>query len=142
MKKERKYNDEHVKDKISMLWIMVMIIMAFADIFNFVMPGYVNDLAAGTTPIKITEPLMLGMALITTIPISMIFLNKVLSGKANKWVNSLAGVVTIAYVIVGGTAYLHYYYFAGLESICMLGIIWLSWRKAHLEINEGEYHES
>lgn len=123
-----KVENTNVREKISLLWIVVMFIMAFADIFTFMLPGFVSDLMTGNTPIKITQELMLVMAIINTIPIGMIFLSRVLKYKANRWANILAGVVTIVYVIGGGSAYLHYYYFGAVEILCMLGIIWYSWK--------------
>ncbi len=124
----KKVENIDMREKISLLWIVVMFIMTFADIFTFMMPGFASDLMTGNTPIKITQELMLVMAIINTIPIGMIFLSRVLKYKANRWANIFAGAVTIVYVIGGGSAYLHYYYFEAVEILCMLGIIWYSWK--------------
>lgn len=123
-----KVENVNVRERISSLWIVVMFIMAFADIYTFMMPGFVSDLMTGNTPIKITQELMLVMAIVNTIPIGMIFLSRVLKHKANRWANILAGAVTIVYVIGGGSAYLHYYYFGAVEILCLLGIIVYAWK--------------
>lgn len=142
MSNNRKKEFGDVREKLSLLWIMILIIMAFTDIFTFMMPGFIGDLAAGETPIKITQELMLIMAMVNTVPIGMIFLSRFLQGRANRWANTLAGITTIAYVIGGGSAYLHYYYFGGLEVLCTLAIIWLSWSGKRVEMKKGEQNES
>ncbi|KAF0092515.1 MAG: hypothetical protein FD141_699 [Fusobacteria bacterium] len=121
-------NTIDVRVKISTLWVVVMFFMVFADIYNFMMPGLLSDIMTGDTPIKITQELMLVMAILNAIPISMIFLSRVLKYRINRWANIVASVITILFVVGGGSAYLHYYFFAALEVICMLGIIWYSWK--------------
>ncbi len=123
-----KTENVNVREKISLLWIAVMFIMAFADIFTFMMPGFVSGLMTGNTPIKITQEIMLVMAIINTIPIGMIFLSRVLKYKVNWWANIIAGAVTIVYIIGGYSAYLHYYYFGAVEILCLLGIIGYTWK--------------
>jgi len=97
-----------VRERISVLWIVVMFIMAFADIFTFMMPGLLNDLMTGNTPIKITQEFMLVMAILTAIPIVMIFLSRVLKYRINRWANIIASVITILYqpASVSGNAFL------------------------------------
>jgi len=114
-----------IKVKFSTLWIVVMINVAMADIFGFMM-----DLMAGTlTPtIQIPEVTMLIFAIIMEIPIAMIFLSRILNYKANRWANIIAGVITIAFVILGGSYNLVYIFFASIETVCMLIIIWSAWK--------------
>ena len=54
----------------------------------------------------------------------MIFLSWVLKDKANRLANIIASAITIPFVIVGGSAYLHYYFFATIEIVCIALIIW------------------
>ncbi|WP_373482141.1 DUF6326 family protein [Acetobacterium sp.] len=51
-----------------------------------------------------------------------------LSYKVNRWANIIASIITITFVIGGGSLYLHYIFFASMEVICMLMIIWYSWK--------------
>jgi hypothetical protein len=62
------------------------------------------------------------------IPIAMIFLSRVLKYRANRWANIIASVITILFVIGGGSAYLHYYFFAAIEVLSMLLIIRYAWK--------------
>ncbi|MDP3274802.1 MAG: DUF6326 family protein [Deltaproteobacteria bacterium] len=72
-----------IQQKISSLWIVVMFNIAFADIVSFIMPGALAALAALAagapgTP-TITQPMLLGFALLLEVPIAMIFLSRWLS---------------------------------------------------------------
>jgi hypothetical protein len=53
----------------------------------------------------------------------------VLAAGANRWANTIAGIVTIALVIGGGSGTLHYVFLAAVEVVCMLAIIWLAWKR-------------
>ena len=116
--------------KISSLWVVVMFNMLAADILSLYIPGAHDEMIefAGGTPIT---QLMLVGAIFMEIPIVMIFLSRVLKYGVNRWVNIIASVITIVYVIGGGSTYPHYILFASVETICMLLIIWfaIKWPK-------------
>jgi len=120
----------NTKVKFSTLWIVVMINVAMADIF-----GFMVDLMAGQTVPEIQVPQvgMLIFAIIMEIPIAMIFLSRVLKYRANRWANIIASVITIAFVILGGSPELHYYFFAAVEIVCMLLIIRDAWKWSNAE---------
>ena len=111
---------------ISTLWIIVMLNIAFADIFSFMLPAI-------AAPFPITQEIMLGFAIILEIPIVMIILSRVLKHKVNRWVNTIASVITIAFVIGGGSPTLHYIFFAAMEIVCMAIIVWLVWKRSNPE---------
>ena len=75
-----------------------------------------------------TEALMLVAAIFVEIPVMMIFLSRVLKYRANRLANIIAGVITILFVVGGGSLTLHYLFIAAVEVICMLLIIWYAWR--------------
>lgn len=109
---------EDVKLKIILLWVVVSINMIFADIFSFMF----------LTEFPVTQEMMLVMAMILEIPIAMIFLSWVLKDKANRLANIIASAITIPFIIVGGSEYLHYYFFATIEIVCIALIIWHAWK--------------
>jgi len=116
------------RERLSVLWIVVMFSMAFADILTFVLPEALNDLVMGTTDVIITQELLVVMAVFVQIPIIMIYLSRVLNYKVNRWANIIASIITITFVIGGGSFYLHYLFFASVEVLCLLLIIWYSWQ--------------
>ena len=109
---------EYVKLKIILLWVVVMINAIFADIFSFMFPGV----------FEVTQEMMLVFAIIIEIPIAMIFLSWVLKDKANRLANIIASAIYIPFVLVGGVEYLHYYFFATIEIVCMALIILYAWK--------------
>src|SRR4030042_1531037 len=112
---------------LSTLWIVVMINMAYADILSLHIPGILEELAvfAGETPI--TQLMLIG-AIMTEIPIAMIFLSRALMYKVNRWANIITSVITIAYVVGAGKPYPHYIFIATIEVVCMLLIVWYAWK--------------
>ncbi len=117
-----------IKEKISILWIVVMMNMIFADILSFMLPEFLNGIITGSTPILITPSILLAFAIILEIPIVMIFLSRVLNNKANRWANIIAGLITIAFVVGGGSMYLHYIFFAAVEVLILILIMIYAWR--------------
>jgi len=117
----------NIKEKLSLLWIVVMFTMVFADIVGFMNPGALKDIIDGAVGFQITQGLLLAFAVLLEIPIAMIFLSRVLDHKVNRWANIIASVITILFIIGGGSQYLSYIFFASVEVICMLVIIWLAW---------------
>lgn len=116
------------KEKLSTLWIFVMFNMAFADIVGFMNPGVLDEIVKGTTPIKITQELMLVFSILLEIPIAMILLSRVLKYRANRWANIIAGAITILFVIGGGSTKPSYIFFATIEVACILLIVWYAWK--------------
>ena len=116
---------EDMKVKLSTLWIFVMFNMAFADIVGFINPGALEEIM---TSLDITQGFLLVAALLLEIPIAMIILSRLLEYKANRWANIIAGIITILWVIGGGNTSLSYIFFATIEVLCMLLIIWYAWK--------------
>ena len=115
--------------RLSMLWIFIMFNMVFADILSFMYPGALKEVLTGYAGgVHVTPGFLLGAAVVTEIPIAMIVLSRVLKHRANRWANIVAGVITIAYVIGGGSLnQIHYIFFAAMEVACALLIVWYAW---------------
>ena len=128
MNSEKKTDKTDLKVLLSTLWIVVMLNMIFADILTLYISEFLQEILTESTPVQITQELMLAMAFIIEIPIVMIFLSRVLKHKANRWVNIIASVITILFVVVGGSLVLHYIFFAAIEVVCLSLIIWYAWK--------------
>jgi len=63
-------------------------------------------------------------AIITNIPILMIYLSRVLPYKANRISNIMAAFITMLYVIGGGSLTPHYIIIASIEILLLLLIVW------------------
>ena len=115
---------EDMKVRLSTLWIVVMFNIAFADIVGFVHPGALEEVMGFELP----QGILLVFSILLQIPIAMIFLSRVLNYRANRWANTIAAVVTILFVIGGGSPTLSYVSFATTETVCMLLIVWYAWK--------------
>ena len=113
-------------DLLSTLWIFIMLNMIFADIFGFMSPGLLKDIINEDT--GVTGGLLLVAAVVNEIPIAMVVLSRLLKDRINRWANIIAGIITILYVIGGGSSTATYIFFAALEVACAALIIWLAWR--------------
>jgi Sec-independent protein secretion pathway component TatC len=127
MNRNKKPAEMDMKVKLSTLWIFVMFNIVFADIVGFMNPGTLEDIMTGAVGLEITQELLLVFSILLEIPIAMIFLARILPYRTNRWANIVAGVITILFVIGGGSTYLSYLFFATVEVACMLLIIWKAW---------------
>jgi len=109
----------------STLWIVVMINVAMADIFGFMMEAMAGNAAP---EIQVPQIGMLIFAIIMEIPILMIFLSRVLKYKANRWTNIIAAIITVVFIVAGGSLDMVYVFFATVEIVCLGLIIWNAWK--------------
>ncbi len=134
MNTNQKTDKLNMKVKLSTLWIVVMFNMVFADILGFMFPEFLEILKTGHADgMKITQEIMLVFAIMLEIPIAMIFLSRILKYRANRRANIIASLITILFVIGGGSAYFHYIFFAAIEIVCLLLIIWYVWNWSEQE---------
>lgn len=124
---------EAMKARLSTLWIVVMFNMLAADIFSFMLPATASD-----APVPVTQSMMLVFAIVIEIPIAMIFLSRILKHRANRLANIIASVITILFVIAGGSLTLHYLFFATIEVVTMLLMIWQAWKWTNPETDFGQ----
>jgi len=113
--------------RLSTLWVVVMFNMVFADILTFIKPGALQELWAGQAGVHVTAGLLLAFAILLEIPIAMILASRLLKPRANRWANTVAAVVTAAFVVGGGSLTPHYVFFAGVEIACMALIVGSVW---------------
>jgi len=116
-----------VRVKLSTLWIVVLFNIVFADIVGFMNPGALEQIMTGATGFEITQELLLVFAVLLEIPIAMILLSRVLGRRANRATNLAASVITILFILGGGSGYLSYIFFAAVEVVCLLLIVWYAW---------------
>ena len=126
---------EERKAKLSTLWTFLLFNMVFADIFGFMHPGALKQIMAGNVDgTTITPEFLLIAAVVTEIPIAMVFLSRLLKYGLNRWVNIIAGVITILWVVGGGSwNLLTYIFIASVEIVCALSIIGYAWRWRNAE---------
>jgi hypothetical protein len=113
------------KVKLSTLWVVVMFNLLFADILSIIVElvdkNVLDIIGEVTTMMAIA-------AIITNIPILMIYFSKSLSFRPNRILNIIAPIITMIYVVGGGSWLPHYIICAAIEVIVLLIIIRTAWQ--------------
>ena len=117
---------------LSTLWVFVLMNMIYADILNTLKPSYLSEIEhVGKS---ISGETVLFFAFLMEVPIAMILLSRILNRKCNRTLNFIAAPVSILWVIVPsivmseGNTPISYIFFASIETVAMLFIIWFSYR--------------
>ena len=89
----------NVKIKIAALWVTLLMIYIYVDIFGFFKPGVIEDILRGKVwEFEISQGWALGALLLMMIPSLMVFLSLIMKAGVNRWVNI---IVAILYIAVG-----------------------------------------
>lgn len=112
-------NKIRIERELSVLWIVVMLNMLFADIYSIIKVLINKD------PIILPgdiDVVMSFAAILTNIPILMIYVSLRLSRRLNKLINIAAALFTIIYIIGGSDLSIHYL-ICGVIQILVLSLI-------------------
>ena len=118
-----------VRVRLSTLWIVVMFNMLYADVLGFLNADFLRGLLDGYAEnVRISQPLLVGSALMVEIPILMVLLSRTLSPVVNRRINFVAVPLTAAFVVGGGSTRPHYLVLATVELALLALIGWQAWR--------------
>ncbi|MEM6437646.1 MAG: DUF6326 family protein [Cyanobacteria bacterium P01_D01_bin.115] len=133
MKSSPQNTDLKRKSLLSTLWIFVLVNMIYADILGMLRPGYLDFLDQMSQ--QLTGSTVLFFAVFMEVAIAMILLSRVLAYKANRWAHFIAIPLTILWVVVpalipslGETTPLSYMFFASVEVVTMVLMLWYVWQ--------------
>ena len=121
----------NVKIKLAALWMTLLLIYIYVDIFGFYKPGVVEDILAGKVwEFEISQGWALGALLLMMIPSLLVFLSLVLKAGANRWVNIIVAIVYIAVGIGTTIGETWAFYIVGhvVGIVILLIIIWTAVR--------------
>ncbi|HKW01794.1 MAG TPA: DUF6326 family protein [Vicinamibacterales bacterium] len=128
-----------IKERLSQLWLFALLTYLYADV--------VALFAIAGRPASF-EPLppwvLMGSAVLMEIPIAMILASRLLPFRANRLANIIAGVLltsvngflTFVPPLLGWgkpPALPEYLFFATLETVCTVVIIWQAWTWSSVE---------
>jgi len=121
-----------VKVRLSALWVTLMLFYIYADILGFYSPGTMEGVISGEIGgIQITEIFLFVMAIWMAIPSLMVFLSLMLKPNANRWVNIVAGFVSLVALVATffvGEFSARYTFQAVLEGVLIALIVWYAWK--------------
>jgi hypothetical protein len=122
------------KERLSLLWIFALLNYLYADVLAlFAFVGSPNSAP------QLPQWALMGSAVLMEIPIAMIVASRLLPFRANRLVNIIAGAImtlvngflTFVLPLTNGDfrdpVYPAYVFFATIETVCTLIIIWQAW---------------
>ena len=126
----------NVKTKLSALWVALMLLYIYADIFSFYRPGHIEEMMSGRMgPFPATQGMLLTASILMIIPAVMVFLSLALRLKVNRWANIIVGVLyTFVNIgnLIGGT-WIYSKTFGVLEIALTFLIVWYAWKWGNAE---------
>ena len=113
-----------VRLKISALWVVLLFLYAYGDIFGFFKPGQIEDIVSGEiSGIDITDGFLFAVSVYVAIASVMIFLTLVLRPAAARWSNVVLAILFIATIVAAAFGEPAYYWFLSLVEIAALLLI-------------------
>ncbi len=129
----------NVKIKLALLWVALMFLYVYNDIFSMFQPGHVADMVEGQLEgVEFTQTLLFGAALLMAFPSFMVLLSLTLKARANRLVNIIAGIFHIL-VLVGtqfvgdSETWFYWRFYELLEVVFLALIIWTAWKWPSIE---------
>jgi hypothetical protein len=120
----------NVKLKISSLWVAMLFVFAYVDIFAFYRPGIIEGIMAGkVATFQINQGFLFLTTLYILIPSIMVFLSLVLKPKVNRWTNIMVGMLYVVSILLSciGETWAFYIFGGMVESLLLLLIVWYAW---------------
>jgi hypothetical protein len=96
---------EDIQIILSGLWAATMLTYLLGDVLRIFSGDFKPGEMGSTGGIKLTQPMLLGIAIVMVIPIIMVFLTLVLGYPANRWVNIIVAVFFFLFNIIGLPTY-------------------------------------
>ncbi|HET8526295.1 MAG TPA: DUF6326 family protein [Actinomycetota bacterium] len=113
-----------VRVRISALWVVLLFLYAYGDIFGFFKPGRIEEIVSGEiSGIDITEGFLFAVSVYIAIASVMIFLTLVLRPAAARWSNVVLAILYIATIVAAAIGESAYYWFLSVVEIATLLLI-------------------
>ncbi|HYU54828.1 MAG TPA: DUF6326 family protein [Candidatus Dormibacteraeota bacterium] len=112
---------------LSASWIALMLTYLLGDVLRI----YAGDFKPGKIAGRpVTQNLLLGIAILMTVPIAMVFLSLTLSYPLNRWANIIAAIVFLGFNLIGlptySSAYDRFLIIVGV--VFNVLTIWYAWQ--------------
>jgi Family of unknown function (DUF6326) len=119
-----------VRLKISALWIAMLFLFAYGDIFGFFQPGQIEEVMSGEIAgITITDAFLVAVSIYIAIASLMVFLTLVLRPAVNRWINVTLPVLYIVSIVASviGEDSLYFILLSLGECVLLATIVWYAW---------------
>jgi Family of unknown function (DUF6326) len=118
-----------VRLKISALWIAMLLLFAYGDIFGLFAPGRIEEVIGGEiSGIQITQAFLFVVSVYIAIASVMVFLSLVLKPNVNRWTNIVLPILYVVSIVASAIGEAAYFWFLSvLECALLLLIVWHAW---------------
>jgi hypothetical protein len=127
----------NVKMKLSALWVALMLVYIYCDIYSLFRTGQLEEMISGRMgPFPVTQGGLLSASILMIIPAVMVFLSLTLKPKVDRWVNIILGVL-YTFVNIGnliGETWIYYIFSGAVEIALTLLIVWYAWKWRNSEV--------
>jgi hypothetical protein len=124
----------NVKVKLALLWVALMFLYVYNDVFSMFQPGHVEELVEGQMEgVQFTQLLLFGAAVLMAFPSFMILLSLTLKARTNRLMNIVVGIFQVLVLLgtqfVGeGETWFYWRFYELLEGLFLALIIWTAWK--------------
>ena len=122
----------NVKMQLSALWVALMLVYIYCDIYSLFRTGQLEEMISGRMgPFPVTQGGLLSASILMIIPAVMVFLSLALKSKVNRWANIiLGGLYTLVNIgnLIGETSWFFYMSFVVVEIALTLLIVGYAWK--------------
>ena len=124
---------EDIQIILSALWIATMLTYLLGDVLRIFSGDFKAGEMGSSGGMKMTQPMMLGIAVLMVIPIVMVVLTLILGYPVNRWANIIVAVFFFLFNLVGLPTYPSAYdKFLIAVSLVFNGMtIWYAWNWIH-----------
>ena len=129
-----------VRFKLSALWIAMLFLFAYGDIFGFFAPGQIEEVMGGEiSGIEITQVFLFGISVYIAIASVMIFLSLVVGPSLARWANIVLPILYIISVVASviGETSAYFIFLSIAETALLLLLIWYAWTWPRREIGHS-----
>lgn len=120
---------EDIQIKLSALWIVTMLTYLLGDVLRIFSGDFKAGEIGSSGGVKMTQPMLLGIAALMVTPIIMVFLTLVLGYPANRWTNIIVAVFFFLFNIVGLPTYPSAYdkFLIAVSLVFNALTVWYAW---------------
>lgn len=110
--------------KISALWVAMLLLFAYGDIFGFFAPGQIEEVMGGEIAgFRISQGFLFAVSLYIAIASVMVFLTLVLRPAVARWVNVVLAVLYAVSIVASAIGEDAYFVFLSLAEVALLLLI-------------------
>ena len=119
-----------VRLKISALWIAMLFLFAYGEIFGFFRPGLIGEVTAGEiSGIAITQDFLFAVSVYIAIASVMIFLSLILRPVVSRWTNIVLATLYVVSIVASaiGETDAYFLFLSAAEIAILLLIVLYAW---------------